>query len=83
MKLPEWQYSPYLGPFSSLSLVVLALPYRFVWNIFLDFLTVWAMAIDDSDPQELGRASSKCALQVIISGIITSSFFFLTASLVR
>ncbi|PHJ16255.1 3 5 -cyclic nucleotide phosphodiesterase domain-containing protein, partial [Cystoisospora suis] len=63
--------------------VLIAVALGFVWNIILEFLTVWAMAIDDSDPQELARASAKCALQVVISALITSSFFFLIASLSR
>ncbi|CBZ53246.1 putative cAMP-specific phosphodiesterase [Neospora caninum Liverpool] len=54
-----------------------------VWNLVLDAFIVWAMSIDDSDPQNLGRVASKCGLQVISTAIIVSSFFFLVASMSR
>ncbi|EPT29092.1 3'5'-cyclic nucleotide phosphodiesterase domain-containing protein [Toxoplasma gondii ME49] len=54
-----------------------------VWNVVLDAFVVWAMSIDDSDPQNLGRVASKCGLQIIATAIIVSSFFCLVASMTR
>ncbi|PFH33127.1 3'5'-cyclic nucleotide phosphodiesterase domain-containing protein [Besnoitia besnoiti] len=63
--------------------VFIAVALGLVWNVVLDAFIAWSMSIDDTDPQDLGRAASKCTLQIIATAIITSTFFFLIASMSR